>query len=619
MDKRTFLYELGILRSEFRTSWQMNHFFYDADMKIGLFDFPSGCNDMGAFEYYIRKKIELSEKKNAEDEPRRDMIMRLQELEDLLKTDPEESEGSSGKKGGHEKASENSRSQHKTEGAEDKISRNSERILRFALMLAVHCGVNSLLSLPRRFLQSVTIVSRFLYQPARVSTRNWDTAKRYLWEELTDAVEGRMDLRDFLEFIRVLADCMVYDLPDEEEDTFNQLFEEAEKAVSGIEEEPDMPRKKYGTMSGSDSGNRNEKNAETSAGEGGKRTDAPDILDFRSVVSYVKRFVMDQDEVVERIALIIVYYCRLVNKGEGLLAPECVMLNGPTGSGKSLIFQVINSLPGLNVYVVNGASLTEEGFKGKNWSAELDKIRELPEPKVIFIDEFDKKLSPSYSSYGQNVNEAVQHSLLSFLSGDTDVRVPVFLAGAFSGIRDKKKEDKNRNPAGFKTSDVSEAPVTAKEMMVDREDMRKMGMISELSGRLQILNLKAPDRKTMEKVLRESPISPITISQVKAAEFGIKLKFTQGFMEEALNYAEKSEMGGRSLNTVVDETASKAIIRCMNLGTDQALIRHLDLSSEAAGKAGSAEPDSGDKEESIRSRLRRRSLFEQGSNGNHVA
>ncbi|MBQ1377899.1 MAG: AAA family ATPase [Lachnospiraceae bacterium] len=588
MDKRTFLYELGVMKSEFRTAWEVNHFFYDADMKIGLFDFLPGCADIGALEYYVSKKIELLENRKAEDGPRLGMVIKLKELEELLRAD-------------------------------NKSPRDYDRILRYALMLAVHCGVNSSLSVPRMFIQAVTIVSRFLYQPSRASARKWDAAKQYLWEELTDAVGGRMDLKHFLEFIRILAGCMIYDLPDGNEDTLAQLFETAEKVVSNLEEESDMPRKRYGTGSGSGSGTGKEEKTQASAAGDTGRSDPPDISDFSSVVSYIKRFVMDQDEVVERIALIIVYYCRLVKKGEGLLAPECILLNGPTGSGKSLIFQVISSLPGLNVYVVNGATLTEEGFKGKNWSAELDKIRDLPEPKVIFIDEFDKKLQPSYSSYGQNVNEAVQHSLLAFLSGDTDVRVPVFLAGAFSSIRDKKKEDRNRKPAGFTKGGTSETPVTAQEMMVDREDMRKMGMISELSGRLQILNLKAPDRKTMEKVLLESPISPITVSREKAAEFGVRLKYTSGFVKEALDYAEKSELGVRSLNTVVDETASKAIIQCLKLGNEQIMIRHLDLSSEAAGKAGSAEPDSGDAEEAARSRLRRRGLLGQGGDGNYVA
>ena len=89
----------------------------------------------------------------------------------------------------------------------------------------------------------------------------------------------------------------------------------------------------------------------------------------------------------------------------------------------------------------------------------------------------------------------------------------------------------------------------------------------------------------MEKVLLESPISPITVSREKAAEFGVRLKYTSGFVKEALDYAEKSELGVRSLNTVVDETASKAIIQCLKLGNEQIMIRHLDLSSEAAGKA----------------------------------
>ena len=123
----------------------------------------------------------------------------------------------------------------------------------------------------------------------------------------------------------------------------------------------------------------------------------------------------------------------------------------------------------------------------------------------------------------------------------------------------------------------------------------------------------------MEKVLLESPISPITVSREKAAEFGVRLKYTSGFVKEALDYAEKSELGVRSLNTVVDETASKAIIQCLKLGNEQIMIRHLDLSSEAAGKAGSAEPDSGDAEEAARSRLRRRGLLGQGGDGNYVA
>lgn len=36
---------------------------------------------------------------------------------------------------------------------------------------------------------------------------------------------------------------------------------------------------------------------------------------------------------------------------------------------------------------------------------------------IVFLDEFDKKLLPSYSSQGENINAAVQSQLLTMIEG----------------------------------------------------------------------------------------------------------------------------------------------------------------------------------------------------------
>lgn len=142
------------------------------------------------------------------------------------------------------------------------------------------------------------------------------------------------------------------------------------------------------------------------------------------IIAYMDRFIAGQDEALRIFSFLAHrFVCNKLLLESGMEAasnpPHCI-LTGPTGCGKS------ESLKQLGIFLrdvpimhVNARSLTDEGFKGQNFSecvARFCEEHNNPLSAIVALDELDK-LGSSGDDEARNFGRAVQRLLLTPLDG----------------------------------------------------------------------------------------------------------------------------------------------------------------------------------------------------------
>ena len=182
--------------------------------------------------------------------------------------------------------------------------------------------------------------------------------------------------------------------------------------------------------------------------------------------------IIGQDEAVKAAALICYRHFVLRNASVSLFC-------GPTGSGKTEIWRVLQDFP--QVYIFDASNLTNEGWKGSNklsyhFRAMDPRCRE---NAILVFDEFDKMLEPKFSG-DMNVSETIQsellrlfdHDILFFGADRNDERsltvdcknVSCVLLGAFDNLMKAKAKapvsmgfggTPKKTTIGYDTTDIS--------------------------------------------------------------------------------------------------------------------------------------------------------------------
>ena len=147
-------------------------------------------------------------------------------------------------------------------------------------------------------------------------------------------------------------------------------------------------------------------------------------------------------------------------------------------------------------YIVDISQLTTTGFKGSDASEILEPLALSGFQKaigIVFLDEFDKKIMPSYATGGTDVNAEVQSNLLTIVEGaevkvkkdyivDTN-RVMFVGMGSFDSFRKKREDVPVEIGFGANAADKTVehyAPIT-------KEDMLEAGGSNEFIGRFPLV------------------------------------------------------------------------------------------------------------------------------------
>lgn len=211
-------------------------------------------------------------------------------------------------------------------------------------------------------------------------------------------------------------------------------------------------------------------------------------------------------------------YNYLTNVALGNPVNNNMLMAAPSGCGKTETYRSLRNyfkteIPELTISQVDVSVITEEGIVGAGSSILVDELMENGTNGygIVFMDEFDKKLIPSFAE-GANTSAAVQNQLLTIIEGREvpfilngqptgyyiDTSNTMFIGlGSFNESREQKKNaEKNNLGFGARTQD--------NDMFdeITREDMIKMGASYEMIGRFPlIVNYHKLSEEAVDKII----------------------------------------------------------------------------------------------------------------------
>ena len=302
---------------------------------------------------------------------------------------------------------------------------------------------------------------------------------------------------------------------------------------------------------------------------------APDVEPSR-LYAYLDRYVIGQNRAKKILSTAIYGHMKRIRHKREQFLPDAVLLVGPSGCGKT---ELVRHL--IDATMLPAAIIDVSGMNGSQYTGGLhreDLLIELlnksggdlekAQNGILFMDEFDKVLIPSYDKNGIDTHDEVQSQLLTVIEGsevavtfrgekvlfDTS-RLLFILAGAFQGIEENIRTESNKSvkasgSIGFEAALSKDNPVKMDSKSVTVDVLLSYGMKRELAGRIgSIAVLDGLLREDYKRILTQPKNSILERFQEEFnALCGGELILEEDVLESVVDNAISYKVGARGLS-----------------------------------------------------------------------